>query len=239
MLVLYTLFTCVVLDLVCDALCVFVDVRRSCIVVVRVDCFRLGCYLLVVVFASLLLCGCVLSRVLPFMCLVSFEFLFARLCPFSSVLVYARLLSFCHSLILFVCCGCSYVLYLLFVICVVCYCLYVCSFVVARGCYVPFVVLDCMLNGLVCFRVVFVTLFAFVWFDVCVCCFVFVCVRYCLYCSLWWVVVLVCYTWFVMICLSFFCLVVCLFLCLIVCCWRSACLLVLACCCSCLILCVL
>ena len=77
--------------------------------------------------------------------------------------------------------------------CVGCCCLYVCLFVVARGCYFPFVVFDyvlngvvCLfvvargcylfpfvvfdsvLNGVVCFRVVFVTLFVFALFVNCV-----------------------------------------------------------------------
>ena len=104
-------------------------------------------------------------------------------CPSSSVLVYTRLRSFLHRLMLFVCCGCFYMLYLLFVFCVACCCLYVCLFIVARGCYFPVVVFDCMLNDIVCVRVAFVMLLVFASLDVCVCCLVFVCVRYCLFCS--------------------------------------------------------
>ena len=47
----YTWFACVGLAIVCDVLCV------SCIVVVRVDCFRFGSQLLFVFFAC---CYCVL-----------------------------------------------------------------------------------------------------------------------------------------------------------------------------------
>ena len=68
----------------------------------------------------MLLCVCELSRVLSFICLVLFELVSARLCPFSSVLVYLRLLSFLHSLILFVRCGFFYMFSLLSVLCVVC-----------------------------------------------------------------------------------------------------------------------
>ena len=50
-LVWYTCFACVALAMVCDVMCVFVVVGRSCIVVVRFDCFRFGCYVLVVLCA--------------------------------------------------------------------------------------------------------------------------------------------------------------------------------------------
>ena len=67
-LILYTLFVCVLLAIVGGVLCVFVFVGRSCIVVARVDCVRFGCYLLFVLFAFLLLCVCVLSRLLSLIC---------------------------------------------------------------------------------------------------------------------------------------------------------------------------
>ena len=67
-----------------------VRICRSCIVVARVDCFRVGCYLLFVSFAFLLLCVCVLTRVSSFICLVVFEFVYASV----SVFACARLYSF-------------------------------------------------------------------------------------------------------------------------------------------------